>query len=149
MYQLEDISRSCMWILVWIHFLIIFRYFSNLQFQNLEEIFPLFSLHNILHLHPYNLIRWNGTIDFALKVHSDVFLIHFLKFMKTDKFLWKKKQVLAQLFNFNLMLHDYLLNEELLQHLQMYFSAQLIEARIVHYETQEMGLAMEGLVFFL
>jgi hypothetical protein len=83
-----------------------------------------------------------------LKVHSDVFLIHFLKFERTNKFLRKKKQELAQQFDFDLKLHDYLLNEELLQHLQMYFLVLLIEAHIIHCETQEMGLAMEVLEFF-
>ena len=58
------------------------------------------------------------------------------------------KLALAQQFNFNLKLHDYLLNEGLLQRLQMYFLALLIMAHIIHCEIQEMDLTMEVLEFF-
>jgi hypothetical protein len=58
------------------------------------------------------------------------------------------KQVLAQQFDFNLKLHDYLLNEGLPQHLQMHFSALLIMAHIIHCEIQEMDLTMEVLESF-
>lgn len=77
--------------------------------------------------------------------HFNVFLIHFLEFEKINKFLRKKKQVLVQLFSFEMKLHDFLLSEVLPLHLQKYSSILIIVAHIIHYEIQLRDLAKEEL----